>query len=37
MMTMKIMNIYHSVDHCPKGNERDSASWEILCQAEQNI
>lgn len=36
MTTMKIMNIYHAVDHCPKGNKRDSASWEILCQTEQN-
>lgn len=26
------MDIYHAVDHCPKENDRDSATWEILSQ-----
>lgn len=33
---MKIMDIYHGMDHCPKGNDRHSTTWEILSQSEQN-
>lgn len=29
------MEIYHTVDHCPKGNDRVSATWEILSWSEQ--
>lgn len=35
-MTVKIMDIYYAVYHCPKGNYSDSATWEILRQSEQN-
>ena len=32
---MKSMDIYHAVDQYPKGNDRVSATWEILSQNEQ--